>query len=154
MWPADGAHNIFPPKYDIWPYKRRNTGGSITKNIRRVDFTKIHLHTKYERNPSRNAAVIWAHTGFHQNMTVWLYKRRNNGAASPQTIGVYIWLWCTSIQQLKEIRQEMQLLERKQECEPKYDIWLYKRRNTGGRLIFQAFYRPVFHNQSCLQIGL
>ena len=29
------------PKYDLWPYKRWNTGGSITKNYRRVDFTKI-----------------------------------------------------------------------------------------------------------------
>ena len=55
------AHTRFPPKYDLWPYKRRNTGGSITKNYRRVDFTKIHLHTKFERNPSRNAAVR-AHT--------------------------------------------------------------------------------------------
>ena len=55
------AHTRFPPKYDLWPYKRRNTGGSITKNNRRVDFTKIHLHTKFERNPSRNAAVR-AHT--------------------------------------------------------------------------------------------
>ena len=51
------AHTRFPPKYDLWPYKRRNTGGSITKNYRRVDFTKIHLHTKFERNLSRNAAV-------------------------------------------------------------------------------------------------
>ena len=55
------AHTRFPPKYDFSPYKRRNTGGSITKNNRRVDFTKIHLHTKFERNPSRNAAVR-AHT--------------------------------------------------------------------------------------------
>ena len=54
------AHT-FPPKYDLWPYKRRNTRGSITKNNRHEDFTKIHLHTKYERNPSRNAAVR-AHT--------------------------------------------------------------------------------------------
>ena len=55
------AHTIFPPKYDLWPYKRRNTGGSITKNNRCVDFTKIHLHKKFERNLSRNAAVR-AHT--------------------------------------------------------------------------------------------
>ena len=55
------AHTRFPPKYDLWPYKRRNTRGSITKNNRRVDFTKIYLHTKFERNPSRNAAVR-AHT--------------------------------------------------------------------------------------------
>ena len=55
------ARTTFPPKYDLWPYKRRKTGGSITKNNRRVDFTKIHLHTKFERNPSRNAAVR-AHT--------------------------------------------------------------------------------------------
>ena len=29
------------------------------------------------------------------------------------------------MQNLKEIRQEMQLLERRQECEPKYDLWPY-----------------------------
>ena len=75
------VHTRFPTKYDLWPYKRRNTGGSITKNNRRVDFIKIHLHTKFERNPSR-----------------------------------------------------MQLLERTQECEPKYDLWPYKRRNTGGSI--------------------
>ena len=55
------AHTRFPTKYDIWPYKRRNTGGSITKNNRRVDYTTIHLHSKFERNPSGNAAVR-AHT--------------------------------------------------------------------------------------------
>ena len=55
------AHTRFPPKYDLWPYKRRNTGGSIIKNYRRVDITKIHLYTKFERDPSRNAAVR-AHT--------------------------------------------------------------------------------------------
>ena len=45
------------PKYNLWPYKRRNTAGSITKNNRHVDFTKIHIHTKFETNQSRNAAV-------------------------------------------------------------------------------------------------
>ena len=35
---------------------------------------------------------------------------------------------------MKEIRQEMQLLERTQECEPKYDLWPYKRRNTEDSL--------------------
>ena len=39
------------------------------------------------------------------------------GAASPKTIGVYILPRYTSIQNLKEIRQEMQLLERTQECD-------------------------------------
>ena len=55
------AHKRFPPKYDLWPYKRQNTGVSITKNNRCVDFTKIHIHTKFERNLSRDAAVR-AHT--------------------------------------------------------------------------------------------
>ena len=50
----------------VRPYKRRNTRGSITKNNRRVDIAKIHLHAKFE---------------------------------------------------LKIIRQEMQLLERTQECD-------------------------------------
>ena len=75
------------PIFSRWPYKRpykrRNTGGSITKNNRRVDFTKI------------------------------LY---------------------TSKQNIKEISQEMQLLERTQECEPKYDLSPYKRWNTGGSI--------------------
>ena len=81
------AHDIFPPKYDLWPYKSRNTGGSITKNFRRVYFTKIHLHTKYEKNPSRNAAVR-AHTSFHQNMTFDPIKDGTPGAASPKSIGL------------------------------------------------------------------
>ena len=34
---------------------------------------------------------------------------------------------------MKEIRQEMQLLKRTQEYEPKYDLWPYKRRNTWGQ---------------------
>ena len=63
------AHTTFPPKYDLWPYKRRNAGGSITKKNRRVDFTKIHLHTKYERNPSSNAAVRAQTRNFNQSVT-------------------------------------------------------------------------------------
>ena len=43
------------------------------------------------------------------------------GAASPKTIGVYILPRYTSIQNLKEIRQEMQLLERTQECDAAAD---------------------------------
>ena len=35
---------------------------------------------------------------------------------------------------MKEIHQEMQLLERTQEYEPKYDLWPYKRRNTEGSI--------------------
>ena len=100
------AHTRYPPKYDLWPYKRRNTGVSITKNNRRVEFTKIHLHTKFERNPSRNAAVR-AHTRMWTKMTFDPIKDGTLGAASPKTIGVYIWVWCTSVQNLKEIHQEM-----------------------------------------------
>ena len=54
------AHT-FPPKYDLWPYKRRNTGGSITKTYRCVDLTMMHICTQFERNPSRNVACR-AHT--------------------------------------------------------------------------------------------
>ena len=75
------------PKYDIWPYKRQNTGGSITKNNRCVDFTKIHLHTKFEWNPSRNAAVR-AHQEMNQNMTFDPIKDGTLRAASPKTKGV------------------------------------------------------------------
>ena len=31
------------PKYDLWPYKRWNTEGSITKNYRCVDLTMMHI---------------------------------------------------------------------------------------------------------------
>ena len=89
------AHTIFPPKYDLWPYTRRNTGGSITKNNRPVEFTMIHLHTKFERNPSRNA-VDRAHKNVNQNMT-FDPKRRNTGGSINSTRGVSIWLWCTSV---------------------------------------------------------
>ena len=56
---------------------------------------------------------------------LWPYKRRNTGAALPNTIGLSILPRYTSIQNLKEIGQELQLLERTQECEPKYDLWPY-----------------------------
>ena len=41
-------------KYDLWPYKRRNTGGSITKIYGLVDYTKLHLRSKFEQNPVKN----------------------------------------------------------------------------------------------------
>ena len=80
------AHTRFPPKYDIWPYKRRNTGGSITKNYRRVDFTKIHLHTKFERNTSRNAAVR-AHTRLWRGGGGGGRRWRRNAAESKASSG-------------------------------------------------------------------
>ena len=88
------AHTKFPLKYDLWPYKIRNTGGSITKNNRRVDFTKIHLHAKFERNLSRNASSVRAHTRMWTKiwpltlMTFDPIKDGTLGAASPKTIGV------------------------------------------------------------------
>jgi len=45
-------------KYDLWPYKRQNSEGSITKNNRcldGLDCPMIHLHTKFEINPSNKA---------------------------------------------------------------------------------------------------
>ena len=166
MWPAECTHD--PPKHDLWPSKRRNTEGSITQNNRRVDFIKIHHHTKFERNPSRNAAIR-AHTykNVNQNMTfdpikdgtlggsitknyrcvdltmmhifernpsrnvacrahtifppkydLWPYKRRNTGGSiTKNKRRVDFPKIYTSIQNLKEIRQEMQLLESTQECE-------------------------------------
>ena len=86
------VHIKFPPKYDLWPYKRQNTGGSITKNKRRVELPRY-----------------------------------------------------TSIKNLTEIHQEMQLLERTQECEPKYDLWPYKRRYTGG---------SITKNYSCVDLTM
>ena len=82
------AHTRFPPTYDLWPYKRWNTGGSITNNNKRVDFTKIHLHTKFERNLSRNAAVKSAHKNVNQNMTFDPIKDGTLGATPPKTIGL------------------------------------------------------------------
>ena len=41
------------------------------------------------------------------------------GAVPPKTIGVYILPRYAPIQNLKEIRQEIQLRERTQECQPK-----------------------------------
>ena len=47
---------------------------------------------------------------FHPNMTFDPIKDLTQGTASPKRIGVYILPIYTSIQNLKEIRQEMQLL--------------------------------------------
>ena len=55
MWPAERTH--FHQNMTFDPIK----DGTLGAALRRVDFTKIHLHTKFERNPSRNAAVR-AHT--------------------------------------------------------------------------------------------
>ena len=79
------AHTRMSTKNDLWSYKRRNTGGSNTKRPGRVDFTKIHHHTKFERNPYRNAAVrvhtnMW-HKDINQNY-LWPYKRRNTGGST------------------------------------------------------------------------
>ena len=70
----------YEPKYDLWPYKKRNTDeGSITKNYRCVDLTTMHICTKYERNPSRNVACR-VHT-FPPKYDLWPYKRRNTGGS-------------------------------------------------------------------------
>ena len=45
MWPAERTQDFYQ---NTRPYKRRNTRGSITKNNRREDFTKIHLHIRQE----------------------------------------------------------------------------------------------------------
>ena len=51
------------PKYSFWPYKRRTTGGSITKKYGCVDLTMMHICSKFERND------------------LWSYKRRNTGGS-------------------------------------------------------------------------
>ena len=68
--------------YDLWPYKRRNNEGSIAQKWRPVDLIKIHLHTKFERNPLRNVAVraLKRHTLYD----LWPYKRRNNEGSIAQ----------------------------------------------------------------------
>ena len=50
-----------------------------------------------------------------QNMTFYPIKDGPLGVASPKTIRVYIWLWWTSIRNLKEIHQEMWPPERTQD---------------------------------------
>ena len=83
-----------------------------------VDFTKIGLHTKHERNPSSNAPDR-AHT---RMSTKYLdpIKDGTLGAASPKTMDTY--LRYTSIQNFKEIRTKIQVIEHTHECLPKYDL--------------------------------
>ena len=95
MWPAERTQLRYPlkyaaehtqecePKYDLWPYKRWNTGGSITKNYRCVDLTMMHICTKFERNSSRNVACR-AHT-FPPKYDLWPYKRRNTRGSITKT---------------------------------------------------------------------
>ena len=109
------AHTRYPPKYDLWPYKRRNTGGSITKNNRRVEFSKIHLHTKFERNPSRNAAVR-AHTRITKNY---------------RCVDLSMMHICTKFERNPSRNVACRAHTR---FPPKYDLWPYKRRNTGGSI--------------------
>ena len=59
--PHTRVHSRHQSKYGLLLYRRRNNGGSITKSYSCVEYTKIHLHTQFERNPSRNVAVR-AHT--------------------------------------------------------------------------------------------
>ena len=49
-------HTLNEAEYDLWPYKRRNTEGSITKSYRFVDLTVMHVCEKFDRNQSRNVA--------------------------------------------------------------------------------------------------
>ena len=122
------------PKYGLWPYKRRNTGGSITKNYRCVELSMMHICTNFERNPSRNVACR-AHTRFPPKYDLWPYKRRNTGGSitkNNRRVDFYqdtppYKIWKKSIK-----KWSCYLLERTQECEPNYDLWPYKRRNTEG----------------------
>ena len=52
-------HTRHQPKYDLWPYKRRNTGGSITKYNRFVDLTM--MKEMWPAEPTQD---------IHQNMTL------------------------------------------------------------------------------------
>ena len=117
------------PKYDLWPYKRWNTGGSITKNYRCVDLTMMHICTKFKRNLSRNVACR-VHT-FPPKYDLWSYKRRNTGGSITKTYRcVDLTMMNICEKNLKEIHQEMWPTERTK-LPPKYDIWPYKRLNTG-----------------------
>ena len=84
-----------PTKCDLWPYISRNTGGSNTKNNRCLGCPMIHLHSKFEINPSRNEEVIvytsiYAHV-YPCTATFDPITDRTMRAASPKTIGVFIY---------------------------------------------------------------
>ena len=120
------------PKYDLWPYKRRNTGGSITKTYRCVALTMMHICTKFERNPSRNVACR-AHT-FPSKYDLWPYKRRNTWGQHHQNLQVCRFdydahLWKKLKKYIKKCG-----LQSAHKFRPKYDIWRYKRLNTGGSI--------------------
>ena len=122
------------PKYDLWPYKRWNTGGSSAKNYRCVDLTMMmHICTKFERNPSRNVACR-AHTTFPPKYDLWPYKRWNTGGSITKNYRCVDFTKIHLHTEFERIRQEMQLLERTQEYEPKYDLWPYKKWNTEGSI--------------------
>ena len=127
------AQTRFAPKYDLWPYKRRNTGGSITKNFRCVDLTMMHICTKFERNLSRNVACR-AHKRFPPKYDLWPYKRWNTGGRITKNYT------CVHLTMMHICTKFERNLSRNVACRahkrfpPKYDLWPYKRRNTGGSI--------------------
>ena len=146
MWPAEHTH--FHQNMTFDPI-RRNIEGSITKNYRRVDLTMMHICENFERNPSRNVACR-AHTRFPPKYDIWPCKRLNTGGSitkNNKCVDFTMIHLQFSIQNLKAIRQEMQLLECTQEYEPKYDLWPYKRRNTEGNITknYRCVYLTVMH---------
>ena len=73
------------PKYDLWPYKRWNIGGSITNNYSCVDFYyDAHLHKNLKEICQEMVALQSAHKHFHQNMTFDPIKDGTLAAASPK----------------------------------------------------------------------
>ena len=50
-------HTNHPKEYGHLTYRRRNIEGSTTTSYRCVEYTKIHLHTKFERNLLSNDAI-------------------------------------------------------------------------------------------------
>ena len=132
MWPAERTQE-YESKYILWPYKRRNTEGSITKNYRCVDLTVMHICENFERNPSRNVACR-VHTRFPTKYDLWPYKRRNTGGSITKNNRRVDFFKIHLHTKFERNPSRMQLLERTQECEPKYDLWPYKRRNTGGSI--------------------
>ena len=125
------AHTRFPPKYDFWPYKRRNTEGSITKNYRCVDLTMMHICTKFE---NKICQEMWpaVHT-FPPKYDLWPYKRRNTEGSITKNyrcVDLTMMHICTKFE--NKICQEM--WPAVHTFPPKYDLWPYKRRNTGGSI--------------------
>ena len=72
------VHTRHPPKYDLWPYKRWNTVGSIKKKTC-VWIWLWCTSILFDRNPSRN---VTCRAAWHPpKYVIWPYKRWITGGS-------------------------------------------------------------------------